>query len=193
MTDPSGSGTDGQRRVPGPWVIVLGMHRAGTSAITGALAALGMALPPEQDLVRGRPDNPVHYESEALIALNDRILETMGGWWNAPPEVEPGWATSRAASAGPKRRLHLVADLPRYRAPCVEGSPQLRPCPSGGVCWRIRWASFWSGDRLWPSPRPCTSGTVRLSPRGWPCGSTTTAAPSTPSWDSPDTWSATRT
>jgi hypothetical protein len=99
MTEVSPSGTDEERRVPGPWVIVLGMHRAGTSAITGALAALGMALPPDADLVRGQPDNPVHYESNALIALNDRILETMGGWWNAPPEDDPGREFSRAVDA----------------------------------------------------------------------------------------------
>jgi hypothetical protein len=61
------------------------MHRAGTSAMTGALAALGMALPPEGDLIQGRPDNPVHYESDALVALNDRILASVGGWWDAPP------------------------------------------------------------------------------------------------------------
>jgi hypothetical protein len=93
------SGIDGEPRVPGPWVIVLGMHRAGTSAITGALAGLGMALPPDPDLVKGRPDNPVHYESDALISLNDKILETLGGWWNTPPEADPGWEVGRAAAA----------------------------------------------------------------------------------------------
>ncbi len=99
MIDVPPPGIDREPRVPGPWVIVLGMHRAGTSAITGALAGLGMALPPEPDLVRGRPDNPVHYESDALISLNDRILETMGGWWNTPPEADPGWEVGPAAAS----------------------------------------------------------------------------------------------
>lgn len=99
MIDAPSSGIDREPGVPGPWVIVLGMHRAGTSAITGAFAGLGMALPPDPDLIRGQPDNPVHYESDALINLNDRILETMGGWWNAPPEADPGWEGGRAAAA----------------------------------------------------------------------------------------------
>ena len=30
----------------GPWLTVLGMHRSGTSALTGALATLGFNPPP---------------------------------------------------------------------------------------------------------------------------------------------------
>ena len=41
----------------------------------------------------------MHYESDALISLNDRILESMGGWWNTPPEVDPGWEVDLAAAA----------------------------------------------------------------------------------------------
>ena len=84
--------TEGEdRRVGGPWVLVLGMHRAGTSAMTGAVAELGMALPPGSDLIRGMPDNPVHYESKALIAVNDTLLQALGGPWHAPMEHHSGW------------------------------------------------------------------------------------------------------
>jgi len=80
----------------GPWVLVLGMHRSGTSALTGALGHLGLSLPAADDLVTGRYDNPVHYESHALTDVDDAILETLGGTWSAPPLLRPGWHRSPA-------------------------------------------------------------------------------------------------
>ncbi|HEY5024083.1 MAG TPA: hypothetical protein VII76_03835 [Acidimicrobiales bacterium] len=80
----------------GPWVLVVGMHRSGTSALTGALGRLGLALPAGDDLVTGRYDNPVHYESRALNDLDDAILGALGGSWSAPPTPAPGWESSPA-------------------------------------------------------------------------------------------------
>ena len=79
------------RRATGPWVLVVGMHRSNTSALTGMLAGLGLALPPAADLVEGNPDNPVHYESNALIGLDDRLLRAVDGWWDGPPTLADGW------------------------------------------------------------------------------------------------------
>ena len=76
---------------PGPWVLVIGMHRSGTSALTGALGHLGLATPDTADLVAGRYDNPVHYESTALSDLDDALLGALGGTWSAPPPLAPGW------------------------------------------------------------------------------------------------------
>ncbi len=76
---------------PGPWVLVVGMHRSGTSALTGALGHLGLTVPAGDDLVVGRYDNPVHYESQALTDLDDAVLGALGGSWSAPPELDPGW------------------------------------------------------------------------------------------------------
>lgn len=84
----------GSPPMPGPWVLVIGMHRAGTSAVTGALAGMGMALPPDGDLMEGEPGNPIHYESASLSAFNDSILRSLGGRWDVPPEVSPGWENS---------------------------------------------------------------------------------------------------
>ena len=84
-------GSGGEGYPPGPWVLVLGMHRSGTSALTGALARLGLATPAPGDLVAGRYDNPVHHESAALTDLDDALLGALGGSWSAPPVFEPGW------------------------------------------------------------------------------------------------------
>lgn len=76
---------------PRRFVAVVGMHRSGTSATAGTLAALGLGLPHPGDLMAGAHDNPVHYESNSLTALNDRLLALLGGSWEAPPPLAPGW------------------------------------------------------------------------------------------------------
>jgi hypothetical protein len=78
----------------GPWLLVVGMHRSGTSALTGALSHLGPAVPCADDLVAGRYDNPVHYESSALTDLDDALLGALGGSWSAPPALASGWEHS---------------------------------------------------------------------------------------------------
>jgi hypothetical protein len=92
-------GSGGEGYPSGPWVLVLGMHRSGTSALTGALARLGLATPAPDDLVTGHYDNPVHFESAALSDLDDALLDALGGSWSAPPPLMPGW--ERAAALGP--------------------------------------------------------------------------------------------
>jgi len=76
----------------GPWVLVVGMHRSGTSAVAGLVAALGLADPTPGDLMDSMPDNPHHHESLSLTALNDKVLRNLGGWWFAPPEPPSSWA-----------------------------------------------------------------------------------------------------
>ena len=68
-----------------PWVLVAGMHRSGTSALAGTVAALGLGLPHGEDLMAGLPDNPVHNESALLTGFDERLLEAAGGSWRAPP------------------------------------------------------------------------------------------------------------
>jgi len=67
------------------------MHRSGTSAITGSLAALGLELPSPDDRMVGRSDNPEHNESEQLSVLNDHLLTMFGGTWSSPPILPAGW------------------------------------------------------------------------------------------------------
>jgi len=97
------------------------MHRSGTSALAGALGRLGLALPAPDDLVRGRYDNPVHYESAALTAVGDAALASLGGSWSAPPPLEPGWQDSAA----------LAALVPRAAAAARRAFPA-----AGPVLWK---------------------------------------------------------
>jgi hypothetical protein len=75
----------------GPWLLVVGMHRSGTSAVTGALGQLGLQVPAPDDRFDPSADNPDHWESRSLWFHNVRLLERLGGTWDGPPVAEPGW------------------------------------------------------------------------------------------------------
>jgi hypothetical protein len=64
-------------------LVVLGMHRSGTSALARALSFFDYAQP--SDLVRPQPDNPKGFwESRAIVRLNRNILDALGGTWSKP-------------------------------------------------------------------------------------------------------------
>ena len=77
----------------GPWLLVVGMHRSGTSAVTGALGQLGLAVPAADDRWEPSEDNPDHWESRALGNHDDVLLERLGGTWDRPPEPDIDWAS----------------------------------------------------------------------------------------------------
>lgn len=66
-------------------VVVLGMHRSGTSMLSSMLETLGVNM--GEDLL------PNHWEDRAFIDLNDRILKAAGGNWYNPPPLEAIKAT----------------------------------------------------------------------------------------------------
>jgi hypothetical protein len=84
---------------PGKSVVVLGMHRSGTSVVTRVIALLGLSLCREEDLYAA-PDNPTgHWESTSLVAFNDRLLNLFGGIPAAPAAVDNGWECHPSAVA----------------------------------------------------------------------------------------------
>jgi hypothetical protein len=81
-----------------PGIIVLGMHRSGTSAVTRIVNLLGAGLGPDDDLLT-EFDNPAgHWESIRLNRCNDRILAAFGRSWDFPPWLAPGWEHSPRAT-----------------------------------------------------------------------------------------------
>ena len=65
-------------------IIVLGMHRSGTSALAGSLERAGVAL---GDVVQEAPDNlKGSRESRRLMALHEDLLRRGGGSWREPPD-----------------------------------------------------------------------------------------------------------
>lgn len=65
-------------------IIILGMHRSGTSCLTGILQQIGLEL---GDVVETAPYNKKgNRESLDIMALNDEVLAYSGGRWDAPVE-----------------------------------------------------------------------------------------------------------
>ena len=74
-------------------LIVLGMHRSGTSAVSGVLAKLGAQAP--KSLMPPTPANPRGYwESVALMGFHDRILESAGTDWSDWGKFNESWIDS---------------------------------------------------------------------------------------------------
>ena len=63
-------------------VVVLGMHRSGTSAITRGLQALGVNL--GQRLLPSQPENPKGFwEDIDINALNIELQAALGQYWHS--------------------------------------------------------------------------------------------------------------
>jgi hypothetical protein len=91
------SARGGQARKPQRvGILVLGMHRSGTSALTRVLSLLGCDLP--NHLMGANPTNEAgHWESQPICQLNDRILASAGSDWHDWQELNPGWFQSPKA------------------------------------------------------------------------------------------------
>lgn len=89
-------------------LLVLGMHRSGTSAVTRAINLLGVPLAADDALLPADEENPDGYwEPTVVIAINERLLSAVGGSWLYLPELEPGWwnRPGLSALAGAAREL----------------------------------------------------------------------------------------
>lgn len=109
-------------------MLVLGMHRAGTSAVARVVNLLGVPTAASEHLKDSSPVNPEGFwEIEPLTAVNDAILEALGGDWSCPPAPPAGW----------ERAPELAALRERARA----------------EAGRILPAPLW----LWKDPRNCVT------------------------------------
>lgn len=65
-------------------VFIMGMHRSGTSMVTGALKICGLYV--GSKLLMNASDNPKgHFEEKRFLDLNNKILRRNGGSWEFPP------------------------------------------------------------------------------------------------------------
>lgn len=64
-------------------VIVLGMHRSGTSAVTAALEAIGVSLGSKSQLL-DNDNEKGYFENKDIVPFNDRLLKYLNGRWDNP-------------------------------------------------------------------------------------------------------------
>ncbi len=103
MTSPDSAEEHGNATLT---VLVLGMHRSGTSAVAGVLQAAGLFGGDEGGFMAPTPDNPAGYwERERLRLFNDRLLASLDWGWDTPPALPPPVPPPRAGFVEEGRRL----------------------------------------------------------------------------------------
>lgn len=90
-------------------VLVLGMHRSGTSALSRVFSLLGCDLP--KTLMSGDEANETgHWESLPISQMDDELLSSAGSqWWDWLP-VNPGWYSSPRVAEFKEKALALLED-----------------------------------------------------------------------------------
>ena len=104
-------------------VAILGMHRSGTSAVAGMLAAHGVEFGPVR--TKNRFNRRGNRELPELNHLHEELLERSGGkWWDPPASVD--------VTAGDIRRRDEILDT-------ITGNPRAVKDPRMLICpdlWR---------------------------------------------------------
>jgi len=86
-------------------ILVLGMHRSGTSALTWLLGRLGAALP--RDAIEATGDNARGYwESQALVKADDQLLRVVRSSWFDPRALD----FSRLSTDGLRSRKNRIRE-----------------------------------------------------------------------------------
>jgi FkbM family methyltransferase len=92
----------------GKLIVVLGMHRSGTSAITRALVALGVDLGDRlQEGIAGNNDKGF-FEDKDLVALNDDLLGAVGAKWDTVGPIDLTQIPSPALGELQLRAIELL-------------------------------------------------------------------------------------
>lgn len=97
LGDSDGTGTSATVSEGGSkLLLVLGMHRSGTSALTGVLQKLGAEL--GEELLAPTPDNPKGYfENSRIVDLHESLLHSLARGWQDPRALSAQWRETAEA------------------------------------------------------------------------------------------------
>src|SRR3984893_18470356 len=90
-------------------ILVLGMHRSGTSAAAGLFVKLGGAQPKTLMPAEGGNERG-YFESQALMTFHDELLASAGSAWTDWRQFNPAWYQSPTATAFQKRAKQLFKE-----------------------------------------------------------------------------------
>lgn len=90
-------------------ILVLGMHRSGTSAATRVLNMLGVRL--GADLITGAADNPDGFwEHQRVVDIHEALLSALDRSWRDPRGLPKGWLQSDPAKQAQAQLAELLRD-----------------------------------------------------------------------------------
>ncbi len=105
-------------------IIVLGMHRSGTSAVARTLGLCGATLPRES-LPPNEHNETGYWEPEAVVRLHDEFLSDNASWFDDVGALPPNWHNSQLASAYAERLGEALEDAYGEAALWVVKDPRL--------------------------------------------------------------------
>ena len=109
-------------------VVVLGMHRSGTSLVSSILHAMGVRMGEPVHLEGLNPESQPqgYWEDQDFNSLNRQIIMAAGGHWRTPP---PSGRIAKAAKAYQKEMAQLIerkekaATQENLAAEALQGAP----------------------------------------------------------------------
>ena len=95
-------------------IVVLGMHRSGTSVLTRGLQGLGVYL--GDRFLGTRPDNPTGYwEDQGIVDLNERLLAALGlNWESISLIADSQWQRAEVQTLGDEAAAYLQDRFLQY-------------------------------------------------------------------------------
>jgi O-antigen biosynthesis protein len=106
-------------------IIVLGMHRSGTSAVTRLINMMGAYLGPENQILPAKPDNPKGFWERAdVIDLNNFLLNGMHIEWHLPSALDLNSVNASLTSDFTERAGKILLGIDSHR-PWVLKDPRL--------------------------------------------------------------------
>ena len=105
-------------------LMVLGMHRSGTSTLAGCLHLLG--LNPGETLMGGNAANPSgHFENQDVVLVHDILLRDLGCRWDMVGNLPSDWLESEAAEKARQTLTGIVKRQFLGRGPWFLKDPRL--------------------------------------------------------------------
>lgn len=91
-------------------VLVLGMHRSGTSALTRVLNLLGVALGDRLMQAAEGNNETGFWEHQGVVDTHEALLATFGMRWHDPRRLPDGWTETPAADLARQAIRSVIAD-----------------------------------------------------------------------------------
>lgn len=90
-------------------VLIIGVHRSGTSALGGALQSLGLSV--GKTVMPPSPDNPLgYYENNVITDLHDQFLAEIGESWSSPHPIHRRHFSGKIAEKYQLRLRRLLGE-----------------------------------------------------------------------------------
>src|SRR4051812_2057002 len=91
-------------------ILVVGMHRSGTSAVTRVINLLGASI--ARDLTPPQANNNERgfWESESIIRIHDELLIALGAAWDYPFQLPNNWLQSSFVQEAKRKLAERIID-----------------------------------------------------------------------------------